>query len=85
MNHTDSKSGAGEDHMSMFFDFGSVTNPDLQSSHSDQGGGKSSSDISESQDSAPRAGGIRVSLACIPVSRLLSRGELEYLPRESLN
>jgi len=59
--------------MSMFFDFGNVPNRELQNGPSHQAGVHSSSELSESQESAPRSGGIRVSLACIPVSALLSR------------
>ena len=68
INQTRVNSGSGEEHMSMFFDFGTVPSSDMQDNSLYQGGAHSSSEVSESQESAPRTGGIRVSLACIPVS-----------------
>jgi len=79
MNPPPTTHGTGEEPMSMFFDFGTGTNRELQSGPLYQAGVHSSSDMSEIQDSAPRAGGIRVSLACIPVS-----GPLFFLERNRI-
>ena len=56
-----------QDNMSMFFNFGTPLDQDAPDGSSYQLGAQSST---ESHESAPRTGGIRVSLACIPVSNI---------------
>lgn len=72
----------GEENMSMYFDFGAPSHQDIQNSF--QSLPSSSTTSQDGQESGPRAGGIRVSLACIPVSTPINPETISRLNHRSV-